>query len=94
MSYLEILSKSLSSVFKSSVTPALSDDSEVVELTSPSVPEPHQIFEPTINRVPIPNYLITSEDHLVIPGVLEITQYNFHAYLLAHDKTQEKNTSY
>ena len=133
MSYLENLSKSLSSVFGRSTTPVLADNSQVVEptinqieisqklitsddsqvvptrnqveisqklitnddpedveSTYPSVPDPHQIFDPTINRVPIPERLKTKDKYLVVPGVLEITQYNIHAYLLAHDKSQEQ----
>ena len=66
------------------------ESNEIIEPAYTSVPDPQKIFEPTIHRVEVPKNLIISDDHLVVPGVLEITQYNIHAYLLAHDKSQEK----
>ena len=54
------------------------------------IPDPHGIFKPTINRVSLPDRYQVSDEHLAIPGVLEITQYNMHAYLFANDESQKK----
>ena len=54
------------------------------------VPDPDRKFKPTINRVSLPDRYQVSDEHLAIPGVLEITQYNMHAYLFANDESQKE----